>query len=110
MGRDINIEATSFFNCENGAIWNDAKGDMHLRNCKFSYCNREHGGAVYSRAIHDTMIENCIFHHCTAKYLGGAVYFQNRKYGQWVENCKIEECTPKDSYIFNDYNYRLKHE
>lgn len=109
-GKDINIETASFLNCKNGAIWNDATGDMYLKKCKFSYCSREHGGAVYSRSIHDTIIEDCYFEHCIAQYLGGAVYFQNRKYGQWVENCKIEECAPKDSCVFNEYNYKLKRE
>lgn len=107
LGKDINIEETSFLHCQNGAVWNDAQGGMKLRSCRFSYCNREHGGAVYSRSIHDSQIDNCSFYHCVAKYLGGAVYFQSRKYGQWVDNCTIEECAPGDSYIFNDYCYKL---
>ena len=106
-GNDINIEETNFLHCKNGAIWNDAKSGMHLKNCQFSYCNREHGGAVYSQSICDSRIDHCSFYHCIAKYLGGAVYFQNRKYGQWVNNCKIEECAPKDSCIFNDYCYEI---
>lgn len=108
MGKDINIEETSFLHCQNGAIWNNAEGSMYLKKCQFSYCNREHGGAVYSKSIHDTNIENCLFDHCVAKYLGGAVYFQYKKYGQWVKDCEIQECAPKDSYIFNDYEYILK--
>ena len=108
LGNHIYIEGTSFLHCQSGAIQNDAKIGMDLKKCQFSYCNNEHGGAVYSQSISDSRIEQCSFYHCIAKYLGGAVYFQNRKYGQWVKNCKIEECAPKDSCIFNEYAYEMR--
>lgn len=103
-GYSAEISMSKFINCQSGAILNHAKNELFLISCTFSHCQNIHGGAIYSDSLHNTTIQNCTFQHCHAKFLGGAIYFVNKKYGQRVIHCSFEDCTPSDSIVFNEYN------
>lgn len=102
-GTVANINTTTFSNCENGAVKNLATQEFFLASCQFIDCKSVHGGAIYSNSPASSTIYNCQFHNCHAKYIGGAVYFAQLRYGQSVLQCSYENCTPTDSVLFNNY-------
>ena len=102
-GNSADISKSSFDNCKSGAFLNTSKKELFIGSCSFSNCHNMHGGAIHSHSLANTTIYNCNFQDCHAKYLGGAIYFANLKYGQSVIQCKFENCTPTDSNLFNVY-------
>lgn len=102
-GNSADISKSSFDNCKSGAFLNTSKKELFIGSCSFSNCHNMHGGAIHSHSLANTTIYNCNFQDCHAKYLGGAIYFANLKYGQSVIQCKFENCTPTDSTLFNVY-------
>ncbi|MDE7424081.1 MAG: right-handed parallel beta-helix repeat-containing protein [Lachnospiraceae bacterium] len=102
-GSVANINTTRFSHCQNGAIKNLATQELFLASCQFTDCQSIHGGAVYSNSPASSTIYNCEFQNCHAKYIGGAVYFAQLRYGQRVLQCSYENCTPVDSVLFNNY-------
>lgn len=102
-GTVANINTTNFSNCRNGAIKNLSTQEFFLASCQFMDCQSIHGGAIYSNSTVSSTIYNCQFKNCHAKYIGGAVYFAQLRYGQSVMQCNFENCTPADSVLFNNY-------
>ncbi len=76
---------------------------MYVDDCVFVEGSAEYGGAVYSDSIGNVRINQCHFERCHAKYLGAAVYFKYHKYGQLVQNCICQSCTPEEKPIFHVY-------
>lgn len=102
-GAVTNINTTHFFHCENGAVKNLSTQEFFLASCQFEDCRSVHGGAIYSNSAASSTIYNCQFQNCHAKYIGGAIYFAQLRYGQSVIQCNYENCTPADSVLFNNY-------
>lgn len=102
-GNSADVSTSTFENCADGAFYNHSKKELFISSTTFQNCSGVHGGAIHSRSKANTTIYNCDFHNCHAKYLGGAVYFSNLKYGQNVIHCDFEDCTPDDSILFNAY-------
>lgn len=105
-GNSADISTSNFESCANGAILNTSKKDLFIASCSFSDCYNLHGGAIHSHSFANTTIYNCVFQDCHAKYLGGAIYFANLKYGQSILQCKFENCSPTDSILFNVYDHK----
>lgn len=103
-GNSADISTSTFENCDSGALFNFAKKELFIASSTFTNCHNVHGGAIHSRSMANTTIYNCKFRDCHAKYIGGAVYFANLKYGQSVMNCTFEHCTPIDDILFNAYD------
>lgn len=76
---------------------------MYVDDCVFVEGSAEYGGAVYSDSIGNVRINRCHFERCQAKYLGAAIYFKYHKYGQLVQNCICQSCTPEEKPIFHVY-------
>lgn len=106
FGNTINIENSQFINCINGGIGIFKEANLKVNDCIFENCNSEHGGAIYSNTLYNCDISNSIFRNCMAKFLGAAVYFEYKKYGQNLIKCKFENCRPIESKIFNFYKNR----
>lgn len=102
-GTIADISTTSFIDCQNGAIKNMASQEFFLGSCHFENCNSIHGGAIYSNSTASSTIYNCHFENCHAKYIGGAIYFAQLRYGQSVMQCTHNRCSPEDSVFFNHY-------
>ena len=106
-GATANINTSGFTNCGNGAVKNLATQEFFLASCHFDNCQSVHGGAIYSGSTAPSTIYNCQFQNCHAKYIGGAVYFAQLRYGQSVLQCTYENCTPVDSILFNNYDNKF---
>lgn len=102
-GSSADIHSCNFENCGSGAILNQAKKELFIGSSTFQKCNGIQGGGILSQSSAGTTIYNCTFSDCHAKYLGAAVYFEHLKYGQNVQNCNFENCTPADNFLFNAY-------
>lgn len=74
-----------------------------IEDCSFIDGRGDYGGAIFSETIANVSISRCHFLRCEAKYLGAAIYFKHRKFGQLVKECDCEECKPKEDMIFNVY-------
>lgn len=101
-GKSIIMNGVTMQDCLDGGIINHA--EMNMDDCNFFNCKAEHGGAIYSDTLERVNISNCRFQNCNAKYLGGAVYFAYKKYGQNVTNCEFQNCLPMDSNLFNAFD------
>lgn len=107
-GAIADINTTEFLNCQNGAVKNLATQELFIASCQFTNCQSIHGGAIHSKSNASSTIYNCRFKNCHAKYIGGAVYFAQLRYGQSVLQCTYENCTPPDSILFNNYERKEK--
>lgn len=76
---------------------------MYVDDCAFVEGSAEYGGAIYSDSIGNVRIRRCHFERCQAKYLGAAIYFKYHKFGQLVQNCICQSCTPEEKPIFHVY-------
>lgn len=102
-GNKIFMENSSLEDCLNGGIQLSYESKLNIVNCRFYNCEAEQGGAIYSESMYDCIITNTIFKNCRAKYLGGAIYFSHKKYGQEIISCEFIKCVPQDSAVFNEY-------
>ena len=102
-GQNIDIHDSQFYHCANGAICIRERANVDLLNCYFEDCMAEHGAAMYLATLGTVHIRECRFFRCVAKYLGGAVYFQYKRYGQQVLGCEMKECEPAQNAVFNAY-------
>lgn len=102
-GNSADISKSVFENCAHGAFLNRAKSELFIGSTVFKHCYSEHGGAIHSKSLVNSMIYNCSFSDCHAKYIGGAIYFENLKFGQSVLHCTFEHCTPNENFVFNSY-------
>ncbi len=89
---------------KDGAIELFSSAKMIMNQCRFYDAQAEYGAAIYSESIGNVKIQDCEFFECHAKYLGAAIYFKYKKYGQYVKNAVCSDCTPQDSQIFNVYD------
>lgn len=102
-GRNIFLIQTQLENCQDGAVDNLESSRMSVKRCQFINCVAEHGGAIHSVSLEDVRVHQCIFKQCKAKFLGSAIYFSYKKYGQSVTDCVLEECEPEETIIYNSY-------
>lgn len=104
-GKNLTMNGTSIEDALDGGIIILNKSSANIDDCSFYHCDAEHGGALYCDTLYDTRISNCRFRNCNAKYLGGAIYFTLKKYGQVLYGCEYVKCNPKDSVVFNEIQY-----
>lgn len=102
-GKSLVMNGVTLQDCLDGGICNLADSEVSIDDCSFYHCVAEQGGAIYSDSFENVSISNCSFVNCSAKYIGGAVYFTYKKFGQNVNNCSLQKCIPEDSCIFNAY-------
>lgn len=102
-GETITMNGTEIEAGKNGGVQILKESITNIDDCKFIDCEAEHGAAIHIDSLYDARISNCVFQNCRAKYIGGAVYFSYKKYGQNVYNCEFNQCFPKDSNVFNSY-------
>ena len=100
-GKSIFVKQTQLEDCKNGAICNSGNSRMNVKICRFVNCTAEHGGAIHSDSLEEVRISQCIFEKCRASFLGSAIYFSYKKYGQDVTDCVFEDCEPEDNIIYN---------
>lgn len=102
-GEAITMNGTDIEDGMGGGVRIFKDSITNIDDCRFYNCEENHGGGIFIDSLYDASISNCIFKNCKAKYLGGAVYFAYKKYGQNVYNCEFNQCSPKDSNLFNCY-------
>lgn len=102
-GKNFIMNGNVFEDCLNGGVRVADNTEMFIDDCEFYHCINEHGGAVSSESLYDGKITNSRFINCIAKYIGGAIYFRYKKYGQDIIGCDFMKCIPEDSIIFNSY-------
>ncbi len=102
-GRNIFLIRTQLENCQSGAVGNLENSRMSIKGCEFINCVAEHGGAIHSSSLEDVRIHQSVFKDCKAKFLGAAIYFSYKKYGQLVTDCVLEGCEPEETIIYNSY-------
>lgn len=107
-GRSAIIDDTKFTDNKKGAIDIFGSARMIISKCTFEDSYADYGGAIRSETIGNVKFEFCSFRHCQAKYLGAAVYFKFRKYGQYVKECECLDCIPDNEAIFNVYDDDLE--
>ncbi len=103
-GKSISLLRTEIQDCQNGAINNCGNSRLLAKGCQFTECVAEHGGAIHSDSTEDVRINQCIFKRCRAGFLGAAVYFSYKKYGQTVTDCILEDCEPEENIIYNSFS------
>lgn len=101
-GKNLTMNGTSVEDALHGGIEILNRASANIDDCNFYHCEAEQGGALFCDSLYDTRISNCKFSGCNAKYLGGAVYFSYKKYGQVLYECEYLKCNPKDSIVFNE--------
>ena len=67
------------------------KAAAFIEDCRFADCFCEQGGAFYGASSAPVTITGCEFERCRAKYLGDAIYFTYKRYGQEVSDCYFDE-------------------
>ncbi|ROR28185.1 parallel beta helix pectate lyase-like protein [Mobilisporobacter senegalensis] len=102
-GANLTMNGTMIEDAMNGGVQILNRSSANIDDCSFYHCESEHGAAVYCDSLSDTRISNCRFRSCNAKYIGGAVYFAYKKYGQEIYSCEYIKCNPQDSIVFNDF-------
>lgn len=103
-GQTVTITNTNIEDCISGGIRVLGDSVLNIEHCGFYNCESDHGGAIYFDSMYDARIKNTIFKNCRAKYIGGAVYFTNKKYGQDINNCETVQCIPEENVIFNYFS------
>lgn len=102
-GDALFFDEVSMKDCLGGGLKVRGWGTMELFRCQFENCRAEHGGAIHSSTRESVHVRECTFINCSAKYLGAALYFKYKRYGQQVLGCRFENCEPKSELIFNVY-------
>lgn len=103
LGKSISLLRVTMEDCQKGAVSNGGNSRLLAKECQFVECVAEHGGAVHSDSTEDVRINQCVFKHCQADFLGGAVYFSYKKYGQFVTDCILEDCEPEGNILYNTF-------
>ena len=101
LGKSIFLKQVELEDCKNGGIRNSGNSRMNVKECRFVNCMAEHGGGIHSDSLEDVRISQCVFEKCRASFLGGAVYFSYKKYGQDVRDCVLIDCEPEENIIYN---------
>jgi hypothetical protein len=86
-----------------GGIIIARRAEVELLRCLFTNCRAEHGGAFHSATTEAVHIRECTFKECYAQFIGAAVYFEFKRYGQDVVGCVFEDMEPKNDVTFNVY-------
>ena len=102
-GKSISLLRVTMEDCQQGAVANSGNSRLLAKECQFMACMAEHGGAIHSDSTEDVRINQCVFKHCKADFLGGAVYFSYKKYGQFVTDCILEDCEPEGNILYNTF-------
>ncbi|BCN30251.1 right-handed parallel beta-helix repeat-containing protein [Anaeromicropila herbilytica] len=102
-GKSITLEDSTLEDCVNGGMIVIEEAIMKVSNSTFYNCEADHGGAIFFDSLYDGLINSCVFKNCRAKYIAGAVYFANKKYGQEIINCEFSQYSPENSAIENVY-------
>ncbi len=102
-GKSMSLLRVIMEDCQAGAVENYGNSRLLAKGCQFVECVAEHGGAIHSDSTEDVRISQCIFKHCRAGFLGAAVYFSYKKYGQFVTDCVLEDCEPEENILYNTY-------
>lgn len=102
-GKSISLLKTDIVDCQNGGVGNMGSSRLLAKSCQFTECIAEHGGAIHSDSTEDARIHQCIFKGCRASFLGAAVYFSYKKYGQAVTDCILEDCEPEENILYNSF-------
>ena len=103
LGKSLSLLRTNMEDCQNGAVQNGGNSRFLAKECQFMECMAEHGGAVHSDSTEDVRITQCTFKRCKAGFLGGAVYFSYKRYGQSVTDCVLEDCEPEENILYNSF-------
>lgn len=103
IGKSLSLLRTEMEDCQNGAVMLEGSSRMLAKECQFISCTAEHGGAIHSDTTEDVRISQCLFKNCKAGFLGAAVYFSYKKYGQFVKDCILEACEPEENILYNVY-------
>lgn len=90
-GEQIMLKNVRFTDCKNGGIKLLQKAAAFIEDCRFADCFCEQGGAFYGASSAPVTITGCEFERCRAKYLGDAIYFTYKRYGQEVSDCYFDE-------------------
>lgn len=102
-GQSLMMNGVTMENCLCGGIRIFQEATWYIDDCRFYHMFAQHGGAIFSDSLYDGTVSNSNFIDCKAKYIGGAIYFNYKKYGQSIFGCEFKKCMPFDSIIFNDY-------
>lgn len=102
-GKSMSLLRVTMEDCQNGAVQNLGNSRLLAKGCQFSECVAEHGGAIHSDSMEDVRINQCTFRRCKAGFLGAAVYFSYKKYGQFVTDCVLEDCEPEENILYNTF-------
>ena len=102
-GKSLSLLRTEITDCRNGAVSVKGRSRMLAKGCQFVECVAEHGGVIHSDTTEDVRIHQCTFSRCMASFLGAAVYFSYKKYGQTVNDCILEDCEPEEEIIYNAF-------
>ena len=106
-GKSISLLRTNIEDCQNGAVQNGGSSRLLARGCQFTECMADHGGAIHSDSTEDVRITQCTFKRCKSGFLGGAVYFSYKRYGQSVTDCILEDCEPEENILYNSFAARV---
>lgn len=102
-GKHLQVNGTTMEDCLGGGIKVIEEAILNIDDCEFYNCVSQHGGGIYSDSLYEASITNTKFKNCKAKYIGGAIYFAYKKYGQDVYYCQFIDCLPEASNTFNCY-------
>jgi hypothetical protein len=102
-GTSITIEESSFEDCLNGGLAVLEEASMKVLESHFHNCEADHGGAIFFDSLYDGIIKKSVFKNCRARYIAGAIYFANKKYGQEVTDCEFHKYSPDNNAIANVY-------
>lgn len=106
LGEKLNLEEVTLKDCSGGGIKIGEDTDVELLHCQFENCRAEHGGAIHCSSREGVHIRECEFHNCRAKFLGAALYFRYKRYGQQVLGCRFLGCVPEQGQVFNAYELK----
>ncbi|MCR4716804.1 MAG: hypothetical protein K5656_06455 [Lachnospiraceae bacterium] len=102
-GRFIECIDSEFEECLDGGLIIARRAEVEILRCNFTNCRAEHGGAFHSATTESVHIRECNFKDCYAQFIGAAVYFEFKRYGQDVVGCSFEGMEPKKDETFNVY-------
>ena len=94
---------SSFEECLDGGLTFQKRAIVELLRCKFNNCSADHGGAFHSATTESVHIRECDFNDCHASFIGAAVYFEFKRYGQEMFGCTFNNVTPAKEEAFNVY-------
>lgn len=102
-GTELTMDNCQVRNCSRGGVKVLDRASADIQKCGFSECHAEHGGAIHISSMARVHIRECHFTDCTADFLGPAIYFKYKRYGQQVFGCTYTDSEPVQSHTFNAY-------